>query len=174
MTFYNCPIDGVSAKEGTSIRAPTRTGLARRSFGVYSAPRQTFASKKRLGEGQFYLLGMEDKDGKPLDGSKTYRLNVPTNAPIRQYWSATLYDRDTHALIRKMSHAARSSQSQGLQVNQDGSVDLYFGPKAPEGKESNWTPTDPQATFEILFRFYGPLPSLFDKTWVLPDVELVK
>jgi hypothetical protein len=133
-----------------------------------------FFLPKRLGEGQFYLLGMVDKEGQPLDGSKPYRLNVPANAPIRQYWSATLYDRDTHALIRKMSHAARSSQSQGLQVNKDGSVDLYFGPKAPAGKESNWTPTDPQGKFEILFRFYGPLPSLFDKTWVLPDVELVK
>lgn len=133
-----------------------------------------FFLPKRLGEGQFYLLGMEDKEGKPLDGSKTYRLNVPAKAPIKQYWSATLYDRDTHALIRKMSHAARSSQSPGLQVNADGSVDLYFGPTAPAGKESNWTPTDRQAEFEVLFRFYGPLPSLFDKTWVLPDIEPVK
>lgn len=132
-----------------------------------------FFLPKRLGEGQFYLLGMVDKEGKVLDGSKTYRLNVPAKAPIRQYWSATLYDRDTHALIRNMSHAARSSQSKGLQVNKDGSVDLYFGPKAPEGKESNWVPTDPKGKFEILFRFYGPLPPLFDKTWVLPDVELV-
>jgi hypothetical protein len=133
-----------------------------------------FFMPKRMGEGQFYLLGMVDKEGKSLDGSKTYRLNVPAKAPIRQYWSATLYDRDTHALIRNMSHAARSSQSKGLQVKKDGSVDLYFGPKAPEGKESNWTPTDPKGKFEILFRFYGPLPSLFDKSWVLPDVELVK
>jgi hypothetical protein len=93
---------------------------------------------------------------------------------VRQYWSPTLYDLKTHALIREMSHAARSSLSPGLQVNTDGSVDLYFGPKAPEGKESNWTPTDPNGEFEILFRFYGPLQSLFDKTWVLPDVECVK
>lgn len=133
-----------------------------------------FFLPKRLGEGQFYLMGIEDKAGNPLDGSQTYRLNVPANAPIRQYWSATLYDRETHALIRNMSHAARSSQSPGLQVNQDGSVDLYFGPKAPAGKETNWTPTDPRGEFEILFRFYGPQPSLFDKTWVLPDIELVK
>jgi hypothetical protein len=133
-----------------------------------------FFLPKRLGEGQFYLLGMEDKDGKPLDGSKTYRLNVPANAPIKQYWSATLYDRDTHALIREMSHAARSSQSPGLQVNADGSVDLYFGPTAPAGKESNWTPTNPKGEFEVLFRFYGPLPKLFDKSWVLPDIEPVK
>lgn len=133
-----------------------------------------FFLPKRLGEGQFYLLGMVDKEGKPLDGSKTYRLNVPANAPIRQYWSATLYDRETHALIREMSHAARSSQSPGLQVNADGTVDLYFGPTAPAGKEANWTPTDPRGEFEVLFRFYGPLPSLFDRSWVLPDIELVK
>jgi hypothetical protein len=133
-----------------------------------------FFLPKRLGEGQFYLMAIEDKEGKPLDGSKTYRLNVPANAPVRQYWSATLYDRDTHALIREMTHAARSSQTPGLQVNADGSVDLYFGPKAPAGKESNWTPTDPNGEFEILFRFYGPLPPLFEKTWVLPDVKPVK
>lgn len=133
-----------------------------------------FFTPKRMGEGQFYLMALEDKDGQLLDGSKNYKLTVPANAPVRQYWSATLYDLRTHALIREMSHAGRSSQSPGLQVNADGSVDLYFGPQAPEGKESNWTPTDPNGQFEILFRFYGPLPSLFDKTWVLPDIEPVK
>ncbi len=92
-----------------------------------------FFMPKRMGEGQFYLLGLEDKEGKPLDGSKTYRLKVPANAPAKQYWSATLYDRETHALIRNMSHAARSSQSKGLQVNKDGSVDLYFGRRESPG-----------------------------------------
>jgi hypothetical protein len=133
-----------------------------------------FFTPKRMGQGQFYLMALVDKEGELLDGSKTYKLNVPANAPVRQYWSATLYDLRTHALIREMSHAGRSSQSPGLQVNADGSVDLYFGPTAPAGKESNWTPTDPQGKFEILFRFYGPEPALFQKTWVLPDVELVK
>lgn len=132
-----------------------------------------FFLPKRMGEGQFYLMGVADKEGNTLDGSKTYRLNVPANPPVRQYWSATLYDRTSHALIRQTSHSGRSSQSPGLRANADGSVDLYFGPKAPAGKESNWTPTDPKGKFEILFRFYGPQPSLFEKTWVLPDIELV-
>jgi hypothetical protein len=133
-----------------------------------------FFTPKRMGDGQFYLMALLDKEGKALDGSKNYKLNVPANAPVRQYWSATLYDRYTHALIKEVSHAGRSSQSPGLQVNEDGTVDLYFGPTAPAGKEPNWTPTDPKREFEILFRFYGPLPSLFDKSWVLPDVEFVK
>ena len=62
----------------------------------------------------------------------------------------------------------------GLQNNADGSTDIYFGPKAPSGKESNWIPTSANGNFEVLFRFYGPEKPLFDKTWVLPDIEEVK
>jgi hypothetical protein len=68
---------------------------------------------------------------------------------------------------------SRSSQSAGLQKNADGSTDVYFGPKAPAGKEPNWVPTDPSGKFEVLFRFYGPEKPLFDKTWVLPDIERI-
>jgi hypothetical protein len=50
-------------------------------------------------------------------------------------------------------------------------VNIYFGPKAPVGKESNWVPTRPSSEFEVLFRFYGPEPALFEKTWKLPDIE---
>ena len=67
--------------------------------------------------------------------------------------------------------SSRSSQSPKLRTNSDGSVDIYFGPKAPAGQESNWVPTDPDGEFEILFRFYGPEKALFDKTWKLSDVE---
>jgi hypothetical protein len=130
-----------------------------------------FFSAKHLGGGQFYLITFRDKIGQPFDGGSTYHLNVPPNAPVTQYWSATVYDRATHALIRNMQWASRSSQTPGLQKNADGSVDLYFGPKAPSGKESNWVPTDSNGKFEILFRLYGPQKPLFDKSWKLPDVE---
>ena len=133
-----------------------------------------YSTIKHLGAGQFYLFVSRDKNGKPLDGAATYRLHVPPNPPVRQYWSAVLYDFATHALMRRMPHASRSSQSPGLQTNADGSVDVYFAPKAPEGKKSNWIPTDPQGRFEALFRFYGPEKPLFEKTWVLPDIEKVR
>ena len=100
---------------------------------------------KRLGAGQFYLISIKDKDGHAFDGSKTYRLNVPANVPVQQYWSLTAYDRKTHALIRNMPRASRSSQIQELQKNADGSVDIFLGPKAPKGKDANWIPTDAEA-----------------------------
>jgi hypothetical protein len=132
-----------------------------------------FFSTKHSGIGQYYLMTIKDKDGVALNGSGAYRLIVPANAPVKQYWSATAYDRATHALIRDMPRSGRSSQSPGLQTNADGSVDIYFGPKAPGGKESNWVPTSAGGKFEVLFRFYGPEKAVFDKTWKLPDIERV-
>jgi hypothetical protein len=128
---------------------------------------------KRLGTGQFYLISIRDKDGTAYDGGKTYRLTVPANPPIEQYWSVTAYDRESHALIRNVDRASRSSQIAEMQKNADGSIDVYFGPTAPAGKETNWVPTDPKRGFELMFRLYAPKKEFFDKVWVLPDVEKV-
>jgi len=128
---------------------------------------------KRLGAGQFYTISIRDKDGESFDGAKTYRLNVPPNAPVDQYWSVTAYDRQTHALIKNVPRASRSSQIPELQKNADGSIDIYFGPAAPTGKEMNWVPTDPARKFELMARFYAPRKEFFEKKWVLPDVEKV-
>ncbi len=133
-----------------------------------------YFSAKHLGAGQFYLLTIHDSAGKPLDGKSTYRLRVPANAPVKQYWSATAYDGVTHALIKDMSRASVASSATGVQKNADGSVDVYFGPGAPAGKESNWVPTSPNGTFELIFRFYGPEKALFDKAWKLGDIERVQ
>jgi hypothetical protein len=130
-----------------------------------------YFTPKHRGTGSAYLLTIAEKDGRLLDGGTTYRLTVPANAPVRQYWSATVYDRATHAPIGNARWPSRSSQTPGLQRNADGSVDVYFGPEAPAGKESNWVPTSTDGGFEVLFRFYGPEKALFEKTWVLPDIE---
>jgi hypothetical protein len=135
---------------------------------VYSV---AFIGIKNLGGGQMYLFSIKDKDGNDFDGSKTYRQRVPPNAPVKQYWSLTAYDRELHTLIKGVNRASRSSQIPELQKNPDGSIDLYIGPKAPDGKESNWIPTDPNRKFEFIFRAYAPTQALFEKTWILPDVE---
>lgn len=124
-----------------------------------------------MGAGQFYLFVTRDSRGEPMLGANTYRLRVPANPPVHQCWSIVLYDFATHALIRDMRWPSRSSLQTDLEKNADGSVDLHFGPKAPAGKESNWIPTKAGGRFEALFRFYGPDKPLFEKTWVLPDIE---
>ena len=128
---------------------------------------------KRLGRAQFYLMTIKDKDGQSLDGSMTYRLTVPPNVPVNQYWSATAYDRARHTLLNTL-RPSRSSQISDLQKNADGSIDIYFGPQEPEGKETNWVPTVAGRQFEVMFRLYGPQQSLFEKTWRLPDVQKIR
>src|SRR5262249_52486669 len=129
-----------------------------------------YFSAKHLGTGQFYVMTIKDNAGQALEGKKSYRLIVPPNAPVSLYWSATAYDHQTHALITNTSRSSRASNSAGLQKNADGSVDVYFGPRAPAEKESNWVPTNGR-DFEVLFRVYGPKKEFFDKSWRLPDVE---
>jgi hypothetical protein len=129
-----------------------------------------FSTIKHLGAGQFYLMSINDKAGVAFDGGRTYRLTVPANVPARQYWSVVVYDRVTHAFIRNATRLSRSSQNPDIQNNADGSVDVYFGPKAPPGKQTNWVPTNSGKKFEVLFRVYAPEKAFFDKTWKLPDI----
>jgi hypothetical protein len=130
-----------------------------------------FVGIKNLGAGQYYLFNIRDKDGDAFDGGKNYRLHVPPNPPVKQYWSVTVYDRALHTLLRDVKRASRASNASDVQKNDDGSVDVYFGPEPPPGKESNWVPTKPGQGFEFIFRLYAPTETLFEKTWKLPDVE---
>ncbi|HEY0467591.1 MAG TPA: DUF1254 domain-containing protein [Polyangiaceae bacterium] len=166
---FPAPAELVKAAAG-GFADPNAYPIDARGFAYHYA----YIGIKRLGTGQFYLISIKDKDGESYDGAQTYRLHVPARAPVEQYWSLTAYDRETHALIKNMSHASRASNSTQVQRNADGSVDLYLGPKAPLGKESNYIPTDPTRRFELMFRLYAPTKALFDKTWKLNDVEKLK
>jgi hypothetical protein len=116
-----------------------------------------------------------DSDGNVLQAGKTYKLNVPKDVPVSKFWSLTVYDMSTWAFIyTPEGRPGLSSRDRDkMKINADGSVDLYFGPKAPEGYESNWIPTVGKVPFPM-FRFYGPTEALFDGTFVLNDVELVE
>lgn len=171
--------------DNTHWMYPTQPDLMKAAQNGFADPNQypldtrgmaytyAYIALKRLGTAQFYLIATKDRSGANLDGSKTYRLHVPANAPVKQYWSVTAYDRQTHALIKNMDRASRASNNQQVAKNDDGSIDLYFGPKAPQGKDGNWVPTDPQRDFELMFRAYGPEKAFFDKQWTLTDLEPV-
>lgn len=85
-----------------------------------------FFAPKNLGEGQFYFFAIKDKDSNDLERRNTYRLKIPADAPVRQYWSVVAYDRATHGLICNMPSSSRVSNMPDLQRNADGSVDVWF------------------------------------------------
>jgi len=130
---------------------------------------------KTPGLGQVYLGAYKDKDGNWLDGAKIYRLHVPPNAPVKQFWSLTIYEVDTRSLIQNQQQIAdRSSRQPDLVKNADGSVDLYVSPAAPKGLEENWIPSVPGRAWFAYFRLYAPTEAHFNRTWTLPDFEKVK
>jgi hypothetical protein len=131
------------------------------------------SSVKNYGSATFYLDIAETPDGKWLEGNKNYKLVMPPNVPVRNFWAITTYDLESASYIRNIEKSSIDNTLKDLQWNDDGSVDIYFGPKAPKGKESNWLPTDPKRRFFLLARFYGPEPALFDGSFELNDIELL-
>jgi hypothetical protein len=132
-----------------------------------------FMKSKWVGLGSAYLVTYRDKDGDWFEGGSSYRLHVAPDPPMKQFWSVSVYDIDSRTLLRNDAQKAEISSHFDLQKNADGSVDLYFGPTAPNGKESNWVQTVPGKFWFPYFRLYGPTEAYFDKSWPLPDVEKV-
>jgi hypothetical protein len=129
---------------------------------------------KMVGRGSQYAMATTDATGQPLNGAKTYKLHLPPHIPMKDFWSFTLYDNQTRSMLQTdQQFPSVNSTDKGVVTNPDGSVDVWFGPTAPAGHESNWAQTVPGKGWSVLFRLYGPLDPWFDKTWRLGEFEVV-
>ncbi|HUV65000.1 MAG TPA: DUF1214 domain-containing protein, partial [Sedimentisphaerales bacterium] len=129
----------------------------------------------RAGAGSDYGIAGLDAEHQPLYGSKTYRLHLPPNPPAKDFWAVTIYDCQTRSVLQTdQAYPTLGSQSKGIKSNSDGSCDIYFSPKPPEGKENNWMQTIPGKSWFIILRMYGPLGPWIDKTWRPSELELVE
>ena len=137
-------------------------------FGAFGATRNPTPN--------LYVKTFEDANGEPLNGSNTYRLQVPPNVPTTQFWSVAAYDNRTAGPIREASVVGLDSYMPEVRKNADGSVDLYIAPRPPPGQETNWISSVDGKPFFLMFRNYAPDKTVFTRTstWVLDDVEKVK
>ena len=132
-------------------------------------------AKKNVGKGSQYAIAYLDEEGNALDGSKTYKIHLPPNVPAKNFWSFTLYDNQTRSMLQTdQRFPGIDNNKEGLIKNKDGSYDIYFSPKPPEGFENNWIQTVPGKGWNVILRLYGPLQPYYDKTWKPGDPELVK
>jgi hypothetical protein len=108
-------------------------------------------------------------------GSKTYKINLPKDVPAKDFWSFTIYDNQTRGMLQTDERfPGIDNNKKSMKQNADGSYDIYFGPKAPEGQENNWIQTVPGKGWNTILRLYGPLDPWFDKVWIPGDPVLVK
>lgn len=121
-----------------------------------------------------YMMAMADSQGKLLEAGKLYKLDIPAEMPVKQFWALTVYDRATMSFIYSdLNRTTLSSYDvEKMKKNADGGVSIYVGPKAPDGLETNWIPTSGKRPLPAV-RFYGPTDEFNNKTFKLSDFELV-
>lgn len=163
---FNFPLE--QAELGLPFIDETGLMIDKRAFMYFYV---TYLPKK-LGGGTYYISGLRDSEGDLLNGQDTYRLNVPADTPAEDFWSVIAYSMKTKGFIQGAERVGLASPNlESMTVNDDGSVDIYFAPEAPEGKENNWIPTGED--WFILFRLYGPSKGWLESGWKLPDFEKV-
>ena len=130
---------------------------------------------RSAGKGSDYTMAMLDSEKRPLDGAKTYKLTMPADVPVKDFWAVTMYDTQTRSQLQTdQQFPTLDSYTEGMQKNPDGSIDVYFGPTPPEGKESNWLQSVPGKGWFIALRMYGPLEPWLDGSWKPGEIELVE
>jgi len=164
------------ANRNTSFEADGTMGLSARVLYYFNAGGVTPAmATTRAGEGSDYALAVLDANKQAFDGAKTYRLHLPKDVPVKDFWAITLYDTQTRSQLQTSQRFPTvGSQTEGMTANADGSYDVYFAPEAPEGKEGNWLQTVPGKSWFTILRMYGPLEPWINKTWRPGEIELVQ
>ena len=158
-------VDGVSG----------RNQDARTNFFYMATVNTPAMAAKLVGRGSQYAMSYADASGEPFDGAKTYKVNIPKNVPAQDFWSVVLYDTQTRSELQtRQPFPSKNSRRDKLITNADGSVDLYFGPQPPAGKEVNWTQTVPGKGWFAILRLYGPLEPWFDKSWQPGEIQALK
>jgi hypothetical protein len=143
--------DLVAQMSNSAQRGDGYDELLERTSWFYEAVSFSEAMKSQtVGKGQAYLGCYTDDHGHWLDGAEHYDLHVPADVPANLFWSATVYDISTRCLIDNDQQRGDRGSRDDLLVNDDGSVDLHFGPAAPPGRENNWVQTIPRPPLVLL------------------------
>ena len=159
-----------NGKDGMTMNSDARVMF----YYPYTAVTPSMATPKE-GRGSDYGIAYLDSRKQPFDGSKSYKLHIPANPPVKSFWAVTIYDPQTRSMLQtSQAFPTVGSQTKGIRKNADGSCDIYFAPKPLKGYENNWLETVHGKSWFVILRMYGPLKPWLDQTWRPGEIELVK
>ncbi|MEO0822352.1 MAG: DUF1254 domain-containing protein [Pseudomonadota bacterium] len=131
-------------------------------------------AKPRPGVGSDYRIAYLDADDQPFDGAKTYKVTMPPNPPVEDFWAFTVYDAQTRSMLQTDQRLPSIDSIQNdPALNDDGSIDIYFAPEAPEGREANWVQTVPGKSWFTILRMYGPKEAWLSGQYVPGEIAVV-
>jgi len=143
-------------------------------FGVdygYRASVASYGLGMNLPQDAVYPSVSTDADGRPLDGSNAYVLRFDKGKlpPVEGFWSLTAYDSEGYFIPNAVGRQAIGDRS-NLQLNGDGSLDLYIQAVSPgASKEANWLPVA-NGPFTLMLRLYAPKSEVLVRTWTPPPI----
>ena len=119
-----------------------------------------------------YFSYQADKDGKPLDGTKSYELKFKEAPPVSQFWSLTMYNLPQRLLVdNAINRYSIGDRTEGLVKDGNGGVTITLSNTDP-GKGKNWLPT-PKGSFFMVMRMYGPGEGITKGKWPRPEPRIV-
>lgn len=129
-----------------------------------------------LGAGSKYPTARRDADGEFLNGSNSYKLHLPPNAPAALFWAVTLYNITDGTMVETPQlMPSINSLNEAVAKNPDGSIDLWFGPTKPaDAPDANFIRAVEGRNFIATVRLYGTGVEFFDQTWKPDDVVRLK
>lgn len=148
---------------------------ARMAFFQYAYSSAPAMVMRAIGNGSKYPNALRDADGVFLNGSNNYKLHLPKGIPALAFWAVTLYNVVDGTMPETDQLIPSRNGYEDTIVNEDGSIDLYFGPERPKGvSELNYIKTLKKQDFMVALRIYGSDVQFFDQTWKPDDVVKIK
>ena len=120
-----------------------------------------------------YCYAATDIEQNPLNGENKYTIHFDKDQlpDVDFFWSVTMYDNKNKLLIEnEIDRYSIGNKTDGLEYNNDGSLDIYIQSENPEdSKTSNWLPS-PKKAFYLILRMYGPSQKIINGEYNIPGL----
>lgn len=149
-----------------------------RDLGTYGYNYLRRAGVVRTGTGanraeeNLYPANLFSADGKLLHGGQRYTLRFEKGGlpPVDAFWSISVYDARTHALVENpIRRYSIGDRTPGLVHGEDGALTLHLQADEPAEGPHNWLPT-PSGAFYVIARLYQPRQEALTGAYVLPPL----